>query len=300
VSTGITNSTVISHYAGDSDSPAWTVDSAGKWTRDIAGIDGNLAAIQTNGGTPVLQLPNLHGDIVATAAMSETETKLLSTAETTEFGTPSVSNPSKYSWLGADQRSTELPTGVIAMGARTYIPQIGRFEQTDPQPGGGASAYSYTSGDPVNTADPSGEFTSTVTYSYEAAETGPAEENLSEHFIVAGAVMPPPVDLQIEEEFSAHPPWSAVSMLEAGGRREHRRGVLNAMASRAKGNGEEYGVPEPGICVWVDHHQSKYWVTGPRTKIYARALERCETLENSRENWKYEEGTPDKGTRPAG
>jgi RHS repeat-associated protein len=215
VSTGTTSSTVVSHYAGDSDSPAWTVDSGGKWTRDIPGIGGGLAAIQTNGATPVLQLSNLHGDIVATAAMSETETKLLSATETTEFGTPAVSNPSKYSWLGADQRSTELPTGIVAMGARTYIPQIGRFEQTDPQPGGGANAYSYTSGDPVNAADPSGEFTSTVTYNYEAADTGAAAEGLSEYFIVAGAIMPPPVDLQIEEEFNAHPPWSAASALEA-------------------------------------------------------------------------------------
>jgi RHS repeat-associated protein len=214
VSTGTSNSTIVSHFSGSGDSPAWSVDSGGKSTRYIKGIDGSLAAIQVNGGTPVLQLPNLHGDIVATAAMSETETKLLSSAETTEFGVSTAVSPLKYSWLGAEQRSTESPTVEIAMGARSYIPQLGRFEQTDPQPGGSASPYGYTSGDPVNSSDPSGEFTSTVTYDYEAASTGAAQPGLSEHYVVAGAIMPPPVNLQIEQEFNASPPWDAAAALD--------------------------------------------------------------------------------------
>ncbi len=160
ISTGTTNASVLSHYAGEADSPAWTVDGAGHWTRNITGI-GGLVATQTDGGAPVLQLADLHGDIVATAAMSETETKLLSTTASTEYGVPSVSNPPKYSWLGADQRSTELPSGVVAMGARSYVPQLGRFLQTDPVEGGSANAYAYTFGDPVNTSDPSGESTGT-------------------------------------------------------------------------------------------------------------------------------------------
>jgi hypothetical protein len=50
---------------------------------------------------------------------------------------------------------TELSSGVIAMGARSYVPQLGRFLQTDPIPGGSANAYVF--GDPVNESDPSGE-----------------------------------------------------------------------------------------------------------------------------------------------
>jgi hypothetical protein len=45
------------------------------------------------------------------------------------------------------------------MGARSYVPQLGRFLQPDPRPGGSANAYTYTFGDPVNTSDPSGEYT---------------------------------------------------------------------------------------------------------------------------------------------
>jgi RHS repeat-associated protein len=159
VSTGKANEDVINHYASGGDAPAWTVETpSGNWTRNIQGI-GGLAAIQVNSATAVLQLTDLHGDIVATAALSETETKLLSSTEPSEYGVPTTSSPAKYSWLGGEQQPTELPSGVIAMGARSYVPELGRFLQPDPVPGGSANAYAYTFGDPVNSSDPSGELT---------------------------------------------------------------------------------------------------------------------------------------------
>jgi RHS repeat-associated protein len=159
VSTGKTTQDIIDHYAGAGDAPAWTLETpSGDWTRNISGI-GGLAAIQVNGATPVLQLTDLHGDIVATAALSETETKVLSTEDASEYGVPTTSSPAKYSWLGAEQQPTELASGVIAMGARSYVPQLGRFLQPDPIPGGSANAYVYTFGDPVNSSDPSGALT---------------------------------------------------------------------------------------------------------------------------------------------
>ncbi len=106
----------------------------------------------------MLQLTNLHGDIIATASISETATELASKADTSEFGVPTVGSPEKYAWLGAMGLPTELPSGVVAMGARSYVPQLGRFLQPDPIPGGSANAYSYTFGDPVNTTDPTGAY----------------------------------------------------------------------------------------------------------------------------------------------
>ena len=135
---------------------------SGQWTRNIPGINGALAAIQTSSGSTELQLPDLHGDIVATASLSETETKLHRLPESTEYGVPREGTPPRYSWLGAAERSTELPSGVIAMGVRSYVPQVGRFLQEDPVEGGSANAYAYTYGDPVNSADLSGEYTATV------------------------------------------------------------------------------------------------------------------------------------------
>jgi RHS repeat-associated protein len=69
-------------------------------------------------------------------------------------GTP-ISLP-KYAYLGAKQRNTTLPTGVIEMGARVYVPHLGRFLQTDPIYGGSANTYDYTNQDPVNQMDLSG------------------------------------------------------------------------------------------------------------------------------------------------
>jgi RHS repeat-associated protein len=176
VSTGKTSQDVINHYVGPGDAPAWTVETpSGSWTRNIQGI-GGLAAIQINGATPVLQLTDLHGDIIATAALSATETKLLSTSEASEYGVPTTSSPAKYSWLGAEQQPTELPSGVIAMGARSYVPELGQFLQPDPIPGGSANAYAYTFGDPINTSDPSGEVTYGISEWLKALNNQKAQE----------------------------------------------------------------------------------------------------------------------------
>jgi RHS repeat-associated protein len=234
VKTGTLGEATTSHYEGGADSPAWTVASGGAWTRYVSAFSG-LAAIQTSAGSIELELANLHGDIVAKASPSETETKPLSSTDTTEYGVPTVGTPARYSWMGNEQRPTELPSGMIAMGARSYIPQLGRFEQSDPQPGGSGDAYSYTDGDPVNTSDPSGAFTNTVTYDYEAASAGAAEGGLAEHWIAPGALMPPPVDLQIEAEFNAHPPWDAVSVLESQG---STSGFLRYAGDPVSGEGE--------------------------------------------------------------
>jgi RHS repeat-associated protein len=157
VLTGATTADYAEHYSGSGESPAWTSNTTGEWTRDISGPNGALVAVQSNGEAPVLQLSNLHGDIVATAYLAESATELASKADTSEFGVPSVSAPARYSWLGAIELPTELASGVMTMGVRSYVPSIGRFLQPDPIPGASANAYSYTFGDPINTVDPSGE-----------------------------------------------------------------------------------------------------------------------------------------------
>jgi hypothetical protein len=126
ISSGNTASTTISHYAAPGDALTLTTESTEKWSRSIPGIGGELIARQTNGGVPLLELQDLQGNIVAEAADNETETKLLSTYNSTEFGVPTTSNPPKYSWLGADGVSSELPSGVISQGGSSYVPFIGR------------------------------------------------------------------------------------------------------------------------------------------------------------------------------
>jgi YD repeat-containing protein len=134
-------SIAISHYAGPGQALTWTCEEeegkkeceeekAVKWTRYVPGIDGALDAIESASGTTVLELHDLQGNIVASAADNQTETKLLTTHISTEFGVP-VGAPTKYGWLGANGAQSELETGVITSAGATYVPQLARTLQTE-------------------------------------------------------------------------------------------------------------------------------------------------------------------------
>lgn len=150
--TGTKEGTEVFHYAGGSDSPVWTQQGS-KWTRDIVGLGGNLAAIQESSGETSLQLTNLHGDIVATASLSQAAKEPTAKFEFNEFGSPKQGNPGRFGWLGGKQRRTELSSGVIQMGKRSYVPSLGRFLSADPVRGGSANAYDYVNQDPLNSFD---------------------------------------------------------------------------------------------------------------------------------------------------
>lgn len=100
-----------------------------------------------------LQLSNLHGDIVAEASTDHDATKPLRTFEADEFGVPRQTDDTRYGWLGSKRRPTELASGVIQMGVRSYLPSLGRFLQVDPVVGGSANPYEYAAQDPVNNFD---------------------------------------------------------------------------------------------------------------------------------------------------
>jgi YD repeat-containing protein len=149
ISSGEANSTVVSHYDGSGGALAWTSE-AGNWTRNVPGMGGELAAIQTSAGNTTLQLHDLHGNIVATVADSEAETKLEKTYNSTEFGVPQPgTSPPKYAWLGASGVASELPSGNIAQDGVTYVPLIGRPLQSEgyaspPIPTNEIAPYSMT------------------------------------------------------------------------------------------------------------------------------------------------------------
>ncbi len=156
VGTGNTSSDEIDHYSDSADSPSWT-STASDWTRNIEGIDGNLAATQSGGGSITLQVVDLHGDVIGTVADTTTATPSMS-QDTDEFGVPaSTATVKRYDWLGGKRLTTALPTGVLDMGDREYIPELGRFDQVDPIAGGSANAYDYAYQDPINATDLNGD-----------------------------------------------------------------------------------------------------------------------------------------------
>jgi YD repeat-containing protein len=160
-SKGKTSATsALPHYGGAGGAVTWMCEEAEsskeceekkatKWTRNIPGMDGALTATQTSGGTITLLLHDLQGNVVAEAALSETETKLLKTYNSTEFGVPQPGTPPpKYSWLGASGVASESSTGTVVKDGITYVPQTGRSLQTQsltvPSPQNAATEYTDT------------------------------------------------------------------------------------------------------------------------------------------------------------
>lgn len=176
---------VTSHYAGPGSALAWSSEEEGKkWSRNIPGIDGNLAGVQQSGGTITLQLHDLRGDVVDTAADNEAETKVLTSYNSTEFGVPlNGLPPMKYSWLGAVGVTSELSSGLITQDGVTYVPQTGRPLETQgiapPMPDNKAVGY-------VSTIEPGIEVSASLASAGQVVNAEQAKHALEESAPPAG------------------------------------------------------------------------------------------------------------------
>lgn len=171
--------TKVNHYDSDSDSPAWIAEDASlpnEITRYVDGLDGDLAMETGRTGGRVLQLIDLHGDVMTELPIRDGQHTADWTAlrhqTADEFGNPTdlttggriastgqaPGKDGRYGWLGGKQRSADALAGVLLMGVRLYDPATGRFWSRDPSPGGNATAYDYCSGDPVNCVDLDGQW----------------------------------------------------------------------------------------------------------------------------------------------
>lgn len=139
---------------------AWDVTE--KYLSLPGGVSLTIRPQQTGNASKVYSLSNLQGHIMATTDASGT---LTGTFRYDPYGNKisttlpnNSTSGSTLGWAGGARRVTETSLALtpIQMGARVYLPTIGRFAQKDPVVGGNANDYAYAI-DPINSNDFSGK-----------------------------------------------------------------------------------------------------------------------------------------------
>lgn len=162
--------TTTDRYADDTDASVSVSRSDGTTATYVDDPEDELIATKDD-GTLTYQLRDIEGSVVAVASSSTSASGPVSRTETDEFGVvtsaaPHVIDNAKgvpaNGWLGGHQRTTEFGQaqgsgGPMQMGARVYLPAVGRFLQVDPVDGGSANAYDYAFQNPMNMQDLSGQ-----------------------------------------------------------------------------------------------------------------------------------------------